>query len=136
MRRLIASFSLLILLAGTFAPMAAAMPMPMQASGAHCARKPLPLPQADATPACHHHHAAQEAAKVESVPSDQILDSSQCCCDHECCRSLARSQWAQVARQAGTRSQQPAAPLVVTSHDLVRSFELALFRPVRAPPLL
>jgi hypothetical protein len=136
MRRLIASFSLLVLLAGTFAPMAAAMPMPMQASGAHCARKSLPATQADATPACHHHHATQEVAKVESVPSDQILDSSQCCCDHECCRSLARSQWAQVSGQAGTRSQQAAAPLVVTSHDLVRSLELALFRPVRAPPVL
>jgi hypothetical protein len=136
MRRLIASFSLLILLAGTFAPMAAAMPMSMQASGAHCARKPSPLPQADATPACHHHHAAQEAAKVESVPSDQILDSSQCCCDHECCRSLARSQWAQVSGQARTRSQQPPTRLVATRHDVVRSLELALYRPVRAPPLL
>jgi hypothetical protein len=136
MRRLIASLSLLVLLAGTFAPLAAAMPMPMQASGAHCARKPLPSPPAEATPSCHYHHAAQEVAKVESVPSDQILDSTPCCCDHECCRSLARSQWAQVSGQARTRSQQTAAPLVVTSHDLVRSLELALFRPVRAPPVL
>jgi len=136
MRRLIASLSLLVLLAGTFAPMAAAMPMPMQASGAHCARKPLPAARADATPACHHHHAAQEVAKVESVPTDQILDSSQCCCDHECCRSMARSQWAQVSGQARTRSQQPVARLVTTPHELIRSFELALFRPVRAPPVL
>lgn len=136
MRRLIASLSLLVLLAGTFAPMAAAMPLPRQASGAHCARKPLPVSQADATPSCHHHHAAQEVANVESVPSDQILDSSQCCCDHECCRSLARSQWAQASGQASTRSQQPATRLAATRHDLVRSFELALYRPVRAPPVL
>jgi len=136
MDRITARLLLLVLLAGTFTPFAAAVSMPD--SHPHCVRKPQPAAPANDMAGCHHHAASpvhqQDAA--ETTPADQVSDFSQCCCDHECCRSMARSQWAQVSLRGRTHGTESAVSLVAAPFTPVRSFDLSLYRSVRAPPVL
>lgn len=136
MDRITARLLLLVLLAGTFTPFAAAVSMPD--SHPHCLRKPLPAAPANDMPGCHHHAASpvhQEDA-AETAPADQVSDFSQCCCDHECCRSMARSQWAQASLTGSAHETEPSVSLVAALYTSVRSFDLSLYRSVRAPPVL
>src|ERR1700752_4160692 len=95
MHRVIARTLLFSLLAGLLSPLAAASSMSV--SHPHCMRKPVPEPAAQ-MPECHHHWAAapQNTASQNTEPSssDQIQGPHDCCQDHECCRSMARSQFA------------------------------------------
>ena len=94
MIRWTAKFLLLVLLAGTFAPMAAAFAMAAQPSAMampadHCQRKPVAAP---AMAGCHHHAAA---ALAEPARTPLAVRSGKCCDGHECCRSMVRTLWAQ-----------------------------------------
>ena len=87
MIRWTAKFLLLVLLAGTFAPMAAAYSMAPRPSDApmpadHCQRKPVAAP---AMAGCHHHAAATPA---EPARAPLAVRSENCCDGHECCRSM------------------------------------------------
>ncbi len=136
MDRITARLLLAVLLVGIFSPFAAALSI--ETPKLHCNRKAAPAAPADGMPGCHRHAgpAAHHPEAAKTSPADQILDSSQCCCDHECCRSTARSPWAQTGLQGRTRALELAAALISASLIPVRSFDLALSRSVRAPPLL
>jgi hypothetical protein len=83
MQRLIARFLLLVLLAGTFAPLAlaAAAPPPH----ACCIRK-----------ATHHCH--DSAATEQISESGQLAIRGTSCCNHDCCRAVTTARWAHAQR--------------------------------------
>jgi len=72
MHRLTARLLLILLLAGVFTPLALAITAPMP--HACCMRKPM-------------HDAGSHDSQFQAPPS---------CCDHDCCRPLTVSQWADV----------------------------------------
>jgi hypothetical protein len=74
MHRLTARFLLILLLVGTFAPVALAIAAP--APHACCMRKPL--------------HDAASHSSTFSAPAS--------CCSHDCCRPLNRAHWANIER--------------------------------------
>ena len=112
MRRLTASWLLVVLLAGVFAP--ASMALAPDSAHACCARK---------TPHCHHSPADSETSF-----------RSRACAQHTCCRSVAVSPWAQ------TGPRHTYGPLVSTQlvifpvQIFYRTADLAGFHSVRAPP--
>jgi hypothetical protein len=134
MKRLTARFLLLVLFAGTLAPFAAAS-APMQHE--HCARKPL-ADRMEGTPPCHHHAAAEPShGAVSSGPSsNHTIHSNSCCTGHECCRSMVRSQWAQVGPRTILQQSGRAADRVAFPQEQVRSLDLPAYHSVRAPPIL
>jgi hypothetical protein len=134
MYRLTARLLLLVLLAGTFAPLAAAASI--QTAQEHCVRKPLAA-RPDSMPGCHHAAPAASHDTVDIRPiSGDVFHSNQCCSGHECCRSQVRARWAQVRMQAvfleAGRTDDRVSPL----HPQGRSLELAAYHSVRAPPTL
>jgi hypothetical protein len=133
MRRQTAKALLLVLLAGTLAPFSAAFSVPPGRT--YCHRKPVESSVAEMP--CHRHGMGmrrQEAAGPH--PAEQAFDSKSCCVDHQCCRSLVRSPWAQVARQLPVRTANPATQGIQSPHPGFRAFDLALSLPGRAPPTL
>ena len=134
MKRLTARFLLLVLFAGTLAPFAAAS-APMQHE--HCARKPL-ADRTESTPPCHHHAAADPSheSAVSGPSSNDTIRSNSCCTGHECCRSMARSQWAQVGPRTILQQSGRAADRVAFLQEQVRSLDLPAYHSVRAPPIL
>jgi hypothetical protein len=135
MHRVIAKLMSLVFLAGTFAPLAGALAMPMM--HAHCMRQPLGV-RAESVSSCHHHdHAAAEeqSAAGLAAPTSSIR-SNQCCSEHACCRSTVRSQWAQVRLQTVLQQSDRADDQVACLQMQVRSLEAAAYHPVRAPPVL
>lgn len=138
MHRVIARTLLFALLAGLFSPLAAASSMPM--SHPHCMRKPVPAPAAEMS-GCHHHgvaapHSSVETQSTDPASSDQVQAPNDCCQDHECCRSMARSQFADTSPRSGTTAEQIATPLVTLPCARPRSFDVARNLSARAPPLL
>jgi len=137
MHRLIARTLLFALLAGMFSPLAAASSMSV--SHPHCMRKPVPAPAAEMT-GCHHHGAAAQTAaapeSAESTSPDRVQAPDDCCQDHECCRSMARSQWADTALRSKHSELNRAEHVSSVLDSHVPSFEAALNHPGRAPPLL
>ena len=112
MSRLTASLLLVVLLAGVFAP--AATTLSSEPPHACCARK---------TPHCHH-----------SGTNSETSLNSRSCAQHNCCRSVAASQWA----HAGLRPTHELVffagltTLPVQIH--YRAADVAAFHSVRAPP--
>lgn len=134
MHRLTARWLLLVLLAGTFAPLAGAVSM--QSGNAHCVRKPMGT-RAEGMPACHHHAAAvADQNAVAGPPSELAFLSRECCNGHQCCRSLVRSQWAQVRLHVLFEERDRAEDRVSTLLPQLRGLELAAYHSVRAPPTL
>jgi hypothetical protein len=134
MYRLTARLLLLILLAGTFAPLAGAALM--QSRHEHCVRNPLGN-RAEAMPGCHHHAApVADQNAVASPTSELAFLSRECCSGHQCCRSLARSQWAHVGLHELFQETDRTDDLVPTVLPNFRSLNLAGSRSVRAPPAL
>jgi hypothetical protein len=135
MHRLTARLLLLVLLAGTCAPLAGAMSMPVGHD--HCVRKPLLGSRAEAMPACHHHAAAvADLNAVGSPISELALRSRECCSGHQCCRSLVRSQWAQVSLQTRFQQTDRTDDHVSPLPPHFRSLARAAYHSVRAPPVL
>ena len=132
MRRPIARLLLLVLLAGTFAPLAAAASMP--AAHEHCVRTPMGAP-ADSMPGCHHHAAAPAAAPRAALPgpsSEPAFRSNQCCSGHACCRSLVRSQWAKVSLQGFFAETDRTTDRVSALQPRVQRLDLMAFHSVKA----
>jgi hypothetical protein len=87
MHRLTARFVLILLLVGVFAPVALAISTP--APHACCLRKPM-------------HSQTSHNSEFHAPPS---------CCQHDCCRALAVSQWAQLTRASVAYAACSSAPL-------------------------
>jgi hypothetical protein len=134
MQRLTARFLLLVLFAGTLAPLAAATSVPSQHE--HCMRTPLDV-RTQSTPSCHHHVAAEAHEPSPSGPiSKNNLHSNPCCTGHECCRPLARALWAQVSLQSPSQQTGRTSDRVLAFQPHVRALEFATYHSVRAPPAL
>ena len=133
MQRLIARTLLFVLLAGVFSPFAAASTMAMQ--HAHCNRKPVAAPVSSEMSECHHH---KTAAAQSALPTsnDEVLGAKDCCQDHECCRTMARSQWAHASLRSTHIELIHATQGSAVPDSHVLSFELAFNHPGRAPPVL
>ena len=130
--RLTAKALVLVLLFGTFVPFAAsALTNPAQVPGAHCTRHPVPE-RTEPSSGCHHHNATAETAAVPPLARD--LRSKPCCDEHACCRSQARTQWANVRLgaplQRSDRAQEPVSRLAAQSY----SVDVEHYLPARAPP--
>jgi hypothetical protein len=91
MKRLIAHLLAAVFALTTVAPAAFAVQPP----AAHCMRKPLAAP-AEAMP-MHCHEGGQMHAMPEPPTDPHKLQSRNCCLNHDCCRSVTRSQWAHFA---------------------------------------
>jgi len=124
MQRATARLVLLILLLGVILP--AANAVGMDQTPACCRRKPMQSAMAG-MPHCHEMAAAVSDSDVTTTSPSEHAISSNSCASHECCRSLARSQWAQVAQSPVTRnlatltfdiaSRASGAPRVTPSND-------------------
>ena len=134
MQRLIARTLLFVLLAGVFSPFAAASTMAMQHP--HCNRKPVPASVWSEMSECHHHHKAAAAESALPVSSDEVLAGKDCCQDHECCRTMARSQWAQTSLRSTQSELSHTEQDSAVPDSQAFSFEPALNHPGRAPPIL
>jgi hypothetical protein len=134
MRRLTARLLLLVLFAGTLAPLVAAASVPSQHE--HCVRTPLAV-QTQSTPSCHHQVAAGAHEPSPSGPiSKNNLHSNPCCTGHECCRPLARALWAQVSLHSPSQRTGRTSDRVLAFQPHVRTLEFAAYHSVRAPPAL
>jgi hypothetical protein len=87
MRRLTARFVLILLLVGVFAPVAMAIAVPTP--HACCLRKPMD-------------GGTSHTSEFSAPPG---------CCQHDCCRPLTVSQWAQLTPAAGTHFVSASATL-------------------------
>jgi hypothetical protein len=87
MHRLTARLLLILLLAGIFTPVALALTAPMP--HACCMRKPM-------------HEPGSQDSEFHAPPG---------CCNHDCCRPLTVSQWADLGTGVTTCSSLPAARL-------------------------
>src|SRR5271168_4171211 len=96
MHRVIARLLLVLLLVGTFAPVALAISAP--SLHACCMRKPM-------------HGRASHESEFHSPPG---------CCQHDCCRSLTVSQWADVSLGVGTQVA-PASASLRSEQRAIRS---------------
>jgi hypothetical protein len=83
------------------------------AEGMHCMRRPLAetaaavaVPAAEPAMHCHHQAAQSTEQSVEHksvehiggpASSEASFRSVDCCCNHDCCRSVTTSEWAQPA---------------------------------------
>lgn len=130
MQRLTARLVLLVLLAGTFAPLAGALTMP--AAPDHCARKPLSGGM-ESMPGCHH-HAASAAEHSSSNGREVSIRSTQCCNGHACCRSLVRSQCAQVCLSGTSAEVAHIDDRIFPLRELAPRLDFASYSSGRAPP--
>jgi len=130
MRRVLATWLLLVIPLGTFGPLALAASSSVPA--AHCNRRTLAAQTA-------HHHCHEIAEARESTPapsSSAAFQNTSCCVNHECCRSLVRSQWAHFSPSIVCLGTSSAGPSPVEHHSSIRSANVLAYRPVRAPPVL
>jgi hypothetical protein len=138
MHRVIARTLLFSLLAVLFSPLAAASSMSI--SHPHCMRKPTPAPAPEMS-GCHHHHGAAAPQQVspqnaDSETSDHILGPHDCCQDHECCRSMARSQSAHTPLRSAHSELNQVTEFFSVLDTQADSFDPVSNPPGRAPPLL
>jgi hypothetical protein len=136
MIRWTAKFLLLVLLAGPFAPMAAAFsmaPMPTQAAipADHCMRKPAAT--APSMPGCHHHAGS---APMEPAYTPLAVRSGNCCDSHECCRSMVRSHSANVAPRTIFATVDRAETHLPATHSSFPGLDFVGSNSVRGPPAL
>jgi hypothetical protein len=133
MHRLIAKTLLFVLLAGIYSPFATASAMSV--SHPHCNRKPVPALASAEMAGCHH-HGAQAPDPALPASSDQVLGAKDCCQDHECCRSMARSQWAHASLTSNSGELGDTAQVALPILSDGRSAAAALDHSGRAPPIL
>ncbi len=94
MHRWTAGLLLLVMLVPGLAPLALAGTAAPEAM--HCMRRPLSGTAPAAQPAMHCHEAMAQAPPEQS--SEASFRSLDCCCqNHDCCRSVKTSEWAQPA---------------------------------------
>src|SRR5512133_1566914 len=112
MKRLTASWLLVVLLVGVLAPAATALSADRR--HACCIRK---------TPHCH-----------ESESGSQPSVRSQGCEQHRCCQSITGAQWAQTAPRLAIAQVVPSAAMPQLVGFVSRSADIAASTSVRAPP--
>ena len=135
MIRWTAKFLLLVLVAGTFAPMAAAFSMGSQPSSMampadHCQRKPVASP---AMPGCHHHAAV---APADPSRTPLAVRSDNCCDGHECCRSMVRTLSANVGPRVLFTAIGRIENHVPSQHIYFLNRDFVAAHTVRGPPAL
>jgi hypothetical protein len=135
MIRWTAKFLLLVLLAGPFAPMAAAYSMAPPSSAMampadHCQRKPVAPP---AIAGCHH-HAAATSAEPSRTPLG--IRANNCCDGHECCRSMVRTFSANVGPRPIFSAVDRAVSQVPLQHTSFLNRDFLAAYTVRGPPAL
>ena len=111
MQRFIARVVVVLMLVGVLVPAALAVSAP--APHACCMRKPM-------------HQPAPNQAEF----------SVRHCGNHECCRSLAASQWAEPAPSSSDYARQQTASLHLQGNVIYRTADLRSFQFVRGPPLV
>jgi hypothetical protein len=128
MKRVIAQLLAAVFALTTIAPAAFAAQPPVP----HCARKPLAAP-AEAMP-MHCHEGGQMHA-MPAVPTDiHTLQSRNCCLNHDCCRTVTRSQWAHFAPESASAAWAAPHPYKILANPQ-RAALLVLDVPSgRAPP--
>jgi hypothetical protein len=137
MIRWTAKFLLLVLLAGTFAPMAAAYSMARKPSDAampadHCMRKPA----ASAPMAACHHHDHAGATPSELARSPLTVRADNCCDGHECCRSMVRTFSANVGQRAIFAAIDRTEDHVPPQYTFFLKRDFFASHTVRGPPAL
>jgi len=110
MHRLTARLLLVLLLVGTFAPVALAISAPLP--HACCMRKPM------------HEHGSRSLAA-------QAADEGH----HNCCSPVTTAHWAELESGVHSTVRPPLAFLPPDSHPRLRSNYDAALQPVRGPPL-
>jgi hypothetical protein len=117
MHRLIARLLLLFALAGNFAPVALALTAGPSASHACCVRK------------------AHKCHTIAVPESEQLTLHALSCCEHDCCRAVATSQWASPQALAAADFT-PAIDRNVASIGVIAPVTIAPTSPsTRAPPV-
>ena len=109
MYRLTARLLVVLLLVGVFAPAALAISVP--APHACCMRKPM----------------------ARQTPHDAQFNTP-ACCNHNCCRPLTVSQWAQIRPSRSIRIAAPSAGLLAESRPVRRTAINDDAHSGRAPP--
>lgn len=134
MHRLIAKLMVLVFVAGTFAPLAGAVSTP--AMHEHCMRQPLGA-RTEAVPSCHHHAnaAASEQPASVTAPTSSVR-ATPCCSGHACCRSMVRSQWAQVGLRPLFQQTDRTGGRIASLPTRVRTLDPVAYHAVRGPPVL
>jgi hypothetical protein len=133
MQRATARVVLLVLLLGVLVP--AANAVGMDRTPACCRRTPLHSATRGMAD-CHEMAGAVADSNDLASTSDQAVISRGSCPNHECCRALARSQWAQVAQSEAARNL-AALSLNVASHaPNARTIAPCDDHSGRAPPAL
>jgi hypothetical protein len=138
MHRWTARFALLVMLVPVVGPLALASVDPID--GMHCMRQPMV--DAAASPAAvramqaMHCHGMQSAAQDETLPapSQASVRSRDCCCNHDCCRSVATSRWAQFASPRSSYVSLLIEPALTALVFLHASSPLIGSASARAPP--
>lgn len=133
MQRVTARLVLLVLLLGVLVP--AANAVGMDQTPACCRRTPL---QAATHGMAHCHEMAGAVADSNNLTStsDQAVISRGSCPNHECCRSLVRSQWAQVAQSEAARNLATLSLNVASHVPKARTIAPHDDHSGRAPPIL
>ncbi len=114
MQRLTAKFLLLFALFGTVVPIAMAVTAPQHAC---CVRK------------THHCH------ETASPDSAQLAISSQTC-DHDCCRGVSTSQWANAELRINLSVAQNIETTITETQPCTPAAQHAASQSTRAPPQL
>lgn len=118
MQRLTAKFLLLLTLVGTLVPLALAATI----SPAHacCVR--------------HAHRCHASSVTTSVATSDQLAFHSTGCCNHDCCRAVTTSQWANPQPGVTAAFAQSADARVAESYPSTATTQLSESQSTRAPP--
>ena len=114
MRRLTASFLMLLALAGILAPLAVAATAPPP--HACCVRSA--------------HHCNGPSASDPGQPNV----SNTGCCNHDCCRAVTTAQWADAQPQVAPSFRQTLTGFIGRSYSNSPTTEVLEFQSTRAPP--
>jgi len=118
MERLIARFLLLVVLVGTFGPLALATAAPAHAC---CIRK-----------ASHHCH--DSAASEQISETGQLVIRGTACCNHDCCRALTTARWAHAEQPTSTSFTRNVETYLGRPFPVSPATEVFTFQASRAPP--
>jgi len=137
MQRATARLVLMVLLLGVLVPAANAVALDPMHDQMHacCRRKPVQSTMAG-MPHCHEMAGPAPDSNSPTDRSEPRLISSNSCASHECCRSLARSQWAQPAQFAAGRNLETLSFNTARRTPQARTITPGDIHSGRAPPIL
>ncbi|MBI3476540.1 MAG: hypothetical protein HY010_12475 [Acidobacteria bacterium] len=128
MQRWIARLLVLVMIVPAFGPLA--MARASETMAPHCSRQPAqPVMQ------CHQ-GMAMPMSSAPSSPETSFQSVNSCCQNHDCCRGLATSQWAQAPSQQTIQHVLPTSETQRISIALLTFSNISDSDSARAPPLL